>query len=171
MRALLPRPLAGERWLPIALAGLVDYRGGPVGPYRELFAAPMMVRGGGLGGHVPFMAVDSQASVDGGRSNWALPKQLAVFDTHRGGRISVRGDGWTVALSGATRRRRIPVRAVATCAQLWPDERLRGFAVHFRGHARAATVEVSASDVPWIAPRRHLAVALSGTLHVLPPHA
>ena len=77
-RGLLPAGLTGRAALPLTAAALVAYHRGPVGPYAELLASPVVLADGA--GHVPFIAVDSPASVAGGRANWALPKDLAGFD-------------------------------------------------------------------------------------------
>lgn len=152
----------------LGLGGLVAYRDGPVGPYAELFAARVRLHGGRPAGHVTFMAVDSEASVAGGRENWALPKELAAFAAEAGG-LTVRGDGWAVRLRATVRPRRLPALAAARCAQPWPDGRVRAFGVRFRGSARAAAVEVADSSVPWLPAGAHPAVALSGVIDVLPP--
>src|SRR5215210_2662715 len=101
VRAALPAPLQGSAVLGITIGGLISYRTGPVGPYRELFAAPLLLRRGRPVAHVAFMAVDSAASMAGGRGNWALPKVLAGFDPDpaRSGRTIVSGDDWSAAIT------------------------------------------------------------------------
>jgi hypothetical protein len=58
---------------------LVKYGDTPVGPYSEI-AATLIPDGGDGYGHIPFIVVDSLASVVGGRANWLLPKALARFE-------------------------------------------------------------------------------------------
>jgi hypothetical protein len=57
---------------------LVRYADTPVGPYSEI-AATVLPDGGDGYGHIPFIVVDSLASIVGGRVNWLLPKALADF--------------------------------------------------------------------------------------------
>jgi Acetoacetate decarboxylase (ADC) len=170
--AVLPPALAQRAGVPVTIGGLITYRRGPVGPYREAFASPVMLRGGLALVHVPFIAVDSPASVVGGRRNWALPKVDARFDEdpRRGGRVSVSGGDWTLALTVTARRRSLPAWGVFGCAQVWPDGRVRRFAVRVRGRAALGSVHVEhpvASELTgWLRRGRHPAVLLSGTQHV-----
>lgn len=70
---------------------LVDYETSGVGPYRELLCLPGMLD---LDGKKRFsiskIYVSTQASVDNGRRNWAIPKELGDFT-------------WQVAPSGNAR--------------------------------------------------------------------
>lgn len=83
----LPASLAGRR-APSRLAWMmfVDYATSDVGPYHELLYIP---------GSFPFedgqrhlsisrIFVSSQASVDNGRRNWGIPKDVAQFDVRYG---------------------------------------------------------------------------------------
>jgi hypothetical protein len=125
-------------WLDgITLHGLIAYRDGPVGPYREVFAAPLTLRGA----RVTFMAVDSERSLAGGRANWALPKEMARFEAD-GARTTAAGDGWTLTVSVRARPRSVPAYGVVVCSQDWPDGVARGFRVTVRGRARLGSVEV-----------------------------
>ncbi len=165
-RGLVPAELG--RPLPVALGGLIAYREGPVGPYGELFAAVGVLRGARAAGHVPFMAVDSAASVAGGRANWALPKELAALegDPGRPGRVAARGEGWAVAAAARARPRALPAWAAAACAQVWPGGAVRTFPVRVRGRARLGSVEVEVAPgsppAAWLRQGRHPAVFLSG---------
>jgi len=58
-------------------AGFVDYAEGSVLTYRELLVARLVRDGAVPRVHVTDMWVDSEASRDGGRSLWAIPKDLA----------------------------------------------------------------------------------------------
>ncbi|MHB8242684.1 MAG: acetoacetate decarboxylase family protein [Solirubrobacteraceae bacterium] len=63
------------------MGAFLRYKEGPVGAYDELLAMPnVLLRDRRLSLHVPFIAVDSEASIAGGRGNWALPKTLAEFE-------------------------------------------------------------------------------------------
>lgn len=63
----------------------VDYSEAPVGPYHELLFIPGTL--GLRGGRLPTVSkiyVSTQASVDNGRRNWGIPKELARFDVRYG---------------------------------------------------------------------------------------
>lgn len=75
----------------------VDYAGSAVGPYREfLILDRLLRRGGRAGGTVEQIWVDSQRSVDSGRANWGIPKDMAEFTHHRGAT-----EQWSVAVGGS----------------------------------------------------------------------
>ncbi len=86
------------------LVMLVEYHESPVGPYRELLTMPgtLPFADGRRHPTIDAILVDSEASVDGGRANWGIPKQLAAFTWERGGGV----EHVEVTLAGAT---------VATC--------------------------------------------------------
>ncbi len=173
-RAVLPASVG--RPLPVTLGGLISYREGPVGPYGEVFGAVGALRGVRAAGHVPFMAVDSAASVAGGRGNWALPKELAAFDGDPGvpGRVAVRGEGWALEAVARARPRALPAWAAGACAQVWPGGAVRTFGVTVRGRLRLGSVEVrrppGSPPLPaWLAAGRHPAAFVSGVQVVGPP--
>jgi hypothetical protein len=174
-RGLLPPQLAARAGTPVTIGGLISYRDGPVGPYGEVFGAPVMLRGAPLLSHIAFMAVDSAASVAGGRGNWALPKELADLDGDPGrpGAVTARGDGWQLRITTTARARRLPMTMTMRAAQVWADGRVRTFSVRMRGRARLARVKVehvAASPLgDWLVEGRHLAVLLSGRQDVSPP--
>lgn len=174
-RATLPPELAGRGTLPVTTASLVAYHRGPVGPYGELLASPVLLRGGLGSGHVPFIAVDSPASVAGGRRNWALPKQLATFDGAPGrpGRVLVEGDGWALEVTTRARSRRLPLLGTGRCTQVWPDGIARTFGVTMRGRLQAGWVEVDHRPgsplTALLRPGRHPALLVSGVQLVEPP--
>jgi hypothetical protein len=86
---------------PVAtVGGMVSYSSTPVGPYDEVFGLVALLRGTRVYGHVPFMAVDSEASVAGGRGNWWLPKTLAGFSGAAADRrMRAEADGWRVSVT------------------------------------------------------------------------
>jgi Acetoacetate decarboxylase (ADC) len=137
-------------WARGELQGLITYRDGPVGPYREVFSAPLTRRGA----RVTFMAVDSERSLAGGRANWALPKEMARFESERG-RVTATGDRWTLRATIRARPRAVPAYGAFRCAQVWPDGAVRTFAVQVRGRARIGSVELAGGE-------RHAAVLVSG---------
>ena len=83
-------PLLGANdWALLGAVLLVRYHDTSVGPYSELIFATGLHRvGTRLGFHISQIYVDSAASKDGGQSNWAVPKQLAIFDWQQ-------KDNWT----------------------------------------------------------------------------
>jgi Acetoacetate decarboxylase (ADC) len=174
-RDLLPAQLAPRAWLPVTVGGLISYREGPVGPYGEIFGAPLMLRGAPMLSHVAFMAVDSERSVAGGRGNWALPKVLATFHGDPGlpGSVLARGDDWAVRVHATARTRRFPLALVMRSAQVSEDGEVREFSVRMRGRARLARVEVEhLAPSPlsaWLVSGRHVAVVLSGRQVVSAP--
>ncbi|CAA9512532.1 MAG: hypothetical protein AVDCRST_MAG53-2660 [uncultured Solirubrobacteraceae bacterium] len=174
-RGLLSPQLAARAGMPVTIGGLISYRDGPVGPYGEVFGAPVLLRGAPMLSHISFMAVDSAASVAGGRGNWALPKELADFDGDPGrtGAVTARGEGWELRVTATARTHRLPLSMRMRAAQVWADGRVRTFSVRVRGRARLARVEVehlAASPLrDWLVEGRHLAVLVSGRQDVSPP--
>lgn len=172
-RAALPRVLVSRAGLPLTIGGLIAYLDGPVGPYDEIFGAPVLLRGGApLLSHVAFMAVNSAASVAGGRGNWALPKVLATFAAEGSDGVTGRGEDWAVQVTAAVRPRRMPFAAAFACAQVWPDAEVRTFTVRMRGRARLARVAVQHAAPSalgrWLVDGHHLGVAISGVQDVSP---
>jgi hypothetical protein len=166
----LPRALRGRRALPVTVGALIRYRETPVGPYREVLASPSLLLGPrGPEACVPFIAVDSPASVRGGRENWALPKTLARFDwpdAPRGGfELDAEGRGWSVHATVHARPRRLPFAATSRNRQVTPDGREITFDSRWRGRARLAGVELETRGptLPgWLRSGRHPALVLDG---------
>lgn len=75
-------------------AGFVDYTEGSVLTYRELLLARLVFAGPVPRVHVTDMWVDSERSRDGGRSLWAVPKELAELH------VTQRAVGPTLRASG-----------------------------------------------------------------------
>lgn len=75
-------PLHGAKhWGLFGAVILVKYPETSVGPYSELiFTSGLHGLGSHIGFHISQIYVDSQASVDGGQANWAVPKKLATFE-------------------------------------------------------------------------------------------
>jgi hypothetical protein len=166
----LPRALRGRPTVPVAVGALIRYRETPVGPYREVLASPALLRGPrGPEACVPFIAVDSLASVHGGRENWALPKTLARFDwpeAPRGGfELDAEGRGWSVHATVRPRPRRLPFAATSRNRQVTPEGREIIFVSRWRGRARLASVELETRGptLPgWLRSGRHPALVLDG---------
>ncbi|WP_348765004.1 acetoacetate decarboxylase family protein [uncultured Salinisphaera sp.] len=107
--------LAGQARGGIGALMLVDYAHSNVGPYRELLLAPGRFDvGQRRAAVVTHIWVSTQASVDNGRRNWGLPKQLASFETIEHGsdgeRVRVQlPDHAPVTLSFSQRGPRLPL--------------------------------------------------------------
>jgi hypothetical protein len=174
-RAALPAALAGRAGPPVTIGGMVAYREGPVGPYAEVFGAPLLLRGGPGLSHVAFMAVDSVPSRIGGRRNWALPKEIARFEGAVGapGRATALGEGWALDVRTTVRARALPAWMRLAAAQVWPDGSVRAFTVTMRGRARLARASVRSAEPSalseWLVAGPHPAVVVSGVQVVSAP--
>lgn len=149
--------------LPLTLGAVVEYLDSPVGPYREVFAGPLVRAGARPAVTVPFIAVDSLPSVHGGRAHWGLPKAFGHFGGDLDD-VAVTGDGWSVGV----RARSVgpPVPLVASFANVQSAGRAT---VRVRGRGRAARVRVDAvgptlSD--WLGAGTHAGVVGCGRLVV-----
>ena len=176
--AQLPAALRAAPALPLTVGAFVRYLDAPVGPYSEVLAAPVLLARAPLpAASVPFIAVDSLASLHGGRANWALPKALAAFawtaDADRLGRgpFAVRAEGthgpvaWAVDARVAPRPRRLPLRLALRDVQVAPDGRELAIAIALRGRAQLATVAVRSAGpaLPaWLRAGRHRGLVLTG---------
>lgn len=154
LRALLPSELGPVR--PIRCIGaLLYYDEAPVGSYHEIMALVVLRRGRSLIAHVPFIAVDSPASVVGGRANWALPKVLARFtgspstDTT----LTAAGDTWSVRATAQVRTPVLPFYLPTTnwLAQADQNHQLCGVRGRARGLIRRARVTIEAELSPGLA--------------------
>jgi hypothetical protein len=153
------------------LWAVVDYLDSPVGPYREVLVGQRL-RSPGPGGlglpvlHVPFIAVDSLASVHGGRTHWDLPKAVAAFHGDLPA-PTVTGDGWTVSVRATSRGPRLPV-----VGPLRTDQGRGVATTRLRGTARLARVEVSATGPVlsgWLGTGTHPGLVAEGRMVVGPP--
>lgn len=71
----------GKHWGGAGGIILARYHDTSVGPYSELiFSSGLYRLGRHVGFHIDQIYVDSQLSLLGGRSNWAVPKELAEFE-------------------------------------------------------------------------------------------
>ena len=154
LRALLPPELGPVR--PIRCVGaLLYYDEAPVGSYHEIMALVVLRRGRSLIAHVPFIAVDSPASVVGGRANWALPKVLARFtgspstDTT----LTAAGDPWSIRATARAGIPALPFYLPATSSLVQADQNGRLCGVRGRAHGliRPARVTVDADLSPGLA--------------------
>ena len=163
----LPAALRAGPRLPLTLAAFVRYSETPVGGYCEILAAPFVLLRSPLPVvTIPFIAVDSLASIVAGRANWALPKTLARFDWPADRLdLAARGDGWTVAARVRPRGPALPFAVPARNRQIGPDGGELLTAVRARGRARAgrATVRVAGPELPaWLREGSHAAIVITG---------
>jgi len=171
---LLPAPLAGTARRPYVVGALVRYLDSPVGPYEEVIGAvlprplPLV--------HVPFIAVDSAASLHGGRAHWALPKAWARFEhIAQTGTVQANGDGWRVAA------RPSPIGPWLPVAGRLRGQQLDAFGapvtststVLARCRAARVVVQVGSdhagepgSIADWLRAGRHRGILLAGRLRV-----
>ncbi|CAM2008203.1 acetoacetate decarboxylase family protein [Acanthopleuribacter pedis] len=85
--AAIPAELLDSYVNDINLMLLVDYRESPVGPYGELLYMPGNFRfmDGWRHFSITKIFVDSQQSLEDGRRNWGIPKELAHFSFQEDG--------------------------------------------------------------------------------------
>lgn len=175
VRDALPAQLRGHRAL-VVVGGMVRYLETPVGPYDEVFGIVMAQdRGARTFGHVAFMAVDSPASLVGGRTNWAMPKTLAAFSGGVGSGRTITATGqdttWQVLATPRVLGPAVPVRSKAVTRQQFPGERLGDSKLDARGKVRPALVDVRVtSDGPlasWLRPGKHLGAVAEGITFTL----
>lgn len=159
----VPAALRSRRQLPITVAAFVRYLDTPVGDYREIVATPVLLIERPLpAATVPFIAVDSLASIVGGRANWGLPKTHAGFSwSDDGGDLQARGEGWSI---GARVRSRGPAFPFAALFRARQAVAAGGeLTTRIRSHGRArlgrVTVRVLGPDLPrWVLPGTHPAI-------------
>lgn len=73
---------------------IVDYQHSPCGSYQELLLIPGKVNfGGKKRWSISDIWVSSQESVDGGKANWGIPKQLGTFQRLETDRVTE--EGWS----------------------------------------------------------------------------
>ena len=160
--------------LPVTMGALVRYLDTPVGPYSEVLASPALVPDGALpAATIPFIAVDSAASVRGGREIWALPKVFARFDWAGAG-LAARVTGedaaapWSLSVAVRARRRTLPVRLAARARQPPPGGRIP---VTLAGTLRLATIAVATAGptLPaWLPSGRYPGAVVSGRATIGP---
>ena len=150
------------------VGGMVSYSDTPVGPYHEVFGVVAYRDGRSVLGTIPFMAVDSLASLVGGRGNWSLPKTMARFGSEASaGRqvMAAEGEGWLVRATARPFGPSFRVPMTSRMVQLWPDGVLRTSTLTGTGRSRSAVVTVhvdSRGPLPqWLRPGRHLGAVLS----------
>jgi hypothetical protein len=154
-------PVAGR--VAAVLGGLISYDETPVGPYNEIVGIVGLLNRG-ITSTVPFIAVDSPASVVGGRVNWALPKTLARFTGEPATEMSATGDDWVVRATVRPFGPAVPFRSHASLTQPWPGGGVRRTGVRMVGRVRPALVRVTVDAAPtlsgWLRGGWHLGAVL-----------
>jgi hypothetical protein len=130
------------------VGGLISYDDTPVGPYDEVVGLVGLLSSRGVTATVPFIAVDSPASVVGGRVNWALPKTLARFTGTPSTEMTATGEGWSVRVTVRSLGFAVPIRVRGQFVQSWPDGTDRRARVRMTGKARPALVRVHVDAEP-----------------------
>ncbi|MBJ7332487.1 MAG: acetoacetate decarboxylase family protein, partial [Solirubrobacteraceae bacterium] len=164
----VPAALRGRRQVPFTVGGFVRYAETPVGPYNEVWGSPVGLLHRGLtAATVPFMVVDSLASIHGGRSNWSLPKSLGTFAWESD--TTVRADGespagpWSVSAVASPKGPAIPFWGPSWLRQLTPGGEALRIGARGRGMARMATVRVETTgpSLPeWLLPGEHVGLVI-----------
>jgi len=165
----LPAPLASTSRAVVVVGGMVRYRESPVGSYDEVFGVIGCRRGRRFFSTVAFMAVDSPASLVGGRTNWSMPRTLARFSGSPSASMSAQGSGgedWAVTSRARVIGPALPARGGGRVEQVFPGGLVHGCRMSSRGRARTALVSVGVSSMgtlpEWLRPGRHLGAVLEG---------
>jgi hypothetical protein len=101
------RPLTVAGALPVT-AAFAHYRPGGVLAYEELLVAVGVRCGVALRSTIPLIWVTSQASLQGGRELWGIPKELADIERGGGRTTAAVGGREIAALDARVGRRRWP---------------------------------------------------------------
>ncbi|MFP5346656.1 MAG: hypothetical protein ACLGIA_06490 [Actinomycetes bacterium] len=132
----------------LVVGGLLEYLDTPVGPYREVLAGALLL---GLGlpvVTVPFIAVDSPASVEAGRRNWALPKTVCSFERSSAGALTAVGSDWRVTAEPGRRPLPAPGLVRLPLVQASPDGAPLTSPLALRGWWRPCVVAVDLAAQP-----------------------
>ena len=164
-REALPPALRDDAPGLVVVGGVVRYLETPVGPYDEVLGMVGSRTGLSPWGSVAFMSVDSEPSLVGGRTNWAMPKTLGAFEGEVGDRRTVTATGadetrWRVSVTPNALGPALPVRTRGRARQEFPGRRVGDSPLRASGRIRPAVVTVDVdSDGPlasWLRPGRHL---------------
>ncbi|MGH3411908.1 MAG: acetoacetate decarboxylase family protein [Marmoricola sp.] len=150
------------------VGGFVRYSATPVGPYDEVLGLVASRDGRNPFGTVAFMSVDSEESLVGGRTNWAMPKTLASFTGEIDREMTASasdGPQWTVGAHAHSLGPELPLHSTGQARQEFADGSVRASRLEFRGTARPALVTVAVSShgdlARWLRPGRHPGVVIS----------
>lgn len=176
--AALPPALRDSSAL-VVVGAMVRYLDTPVGAYDEVIGMVGSCSGVRPWGSVAFMSVDSEASLVGGRTNWAMPKTLGAFDGDIGSGRTITAVGadetrWRVSATPRSIGPALPLRTTGLTRQEFPGGRVGASTMRGKGRLRPATVTVEVdSDGPlptWLRTGRHLGAVLErGTFSLAEP--
>jgi len=157
-------PVAAAGRVAAVLGGFISYDDTPVGTYDEIVGIVGLWCRGSVAATVPFIAVDSPASVVGGRVNWGLPKTLARFDGDPSTEMTATGADWSVRVTVRATGPALPFRSRGRLLQPWPGGGVRHARVSMTGKARLAVVRVQVQAEPtlagWLRGGLHLGAVL-----------
>ena len=171
----LPPALQSSQAL-MTIGGFIRYNDTPVGPYDEAFGLVAARSGATSWGTVAFMAVDSPASLVGGRTNWAMPKTLSTFTgepTNGTTMTAQSADGieWSVSATARAVGPAIPNRSRSKARQQFADGRVGTAMLSFRGRMRPAlvTVDVRSEGTlgSWMRSGRHVGAIIESATFTL----
>ena len=151
LRAALPAQIIEDARPVMTVGALLAYSDTPVGPYNETLGLVVLRRGTHVFTHVPFIAVDSPASVVAGRVNCALGKTLATFHGRpASATMSAAGAGWTIRATARTFGPPLPwiLPPLGTLEQVAPSGALTSARASGRGSARVARIHVEIPAAP-----------------------
>jgi Acetoacetate decarboxylase (ADC) len=152
IQALVPEEVSAGATPIATLGALIRYLDTPVGPYSEIIGAIIYRRGGTVFSHIPFIAVDSPASVVAGRTNWALPKTLASFEGQpaQGIPMIATGGDWRVEATPTAGRLALPllVPRLLAMVQLGPHRTVYSVRPSSYGLVRPARADVRVGAGP-----------------------
>ena len=177
LKDVIPAAIGAAATPLLTVGAMVSYEETPVGPYSEVLAAVVLRKGSSLSGHVPFMAVDSPASIVGGRTNWALPKTLAEFRgwPQNNAVMEAVGPGWAIQATPRSSGPPLPwlLPSLVELVQIGPDGTRFSTKPRGRGTARLARVTVEASTAPgmtsWYPAGRCFGILSENLTGYLPP--
>jgi hypothetical protein len=169
VRVPAPLEIEARAGMTLGLLGFVEYRAPSPLRYRELLWMPARVRSGSMRGYwVAKMYVDDEDSLAAGRTEWALPKQLARFD-QQNDRVRVDcedGARWTIEIGKPPLRAKLRNRITTLQVEAGRVVRFRGDTKAPAGPAKVRVSEATGLDGTWMgfasARALPLGVALSG---------
>lgn len=178
-RQALPPSLRDDSPALVVVGAMVRYLETPVGAYDEVIGMVGSRSGARPWGSVAFMSVDSETSLVGGRTNWAMPKTLGAFDGDIGSGRTITAAGadetrWRVSATPKVLGPALPLRATGRARQEFPGGRVGQSTMRGQGRIRPAVVTVDVdSDGPlptWLRTGRHLGAVLErGTFSLAEP--
>lgn len=131
---------------------LVNYTESPVGPYKELLVIPGKCKTPhGSKQTISKIYVDSEASLNSGRANWGIPKELAQFDWSKNKkeiRVQVRkGDEVFFDITAKNKPIKFPLTTAILPIRLYQELNDATFQVNPSGRGIGQLVKASLSHI------------------------